>query len=70
MFYIRENYNDWAATSATTLASAKRAASRAQMFCGSDVFVGVKSGDAIIVIAQKLHRDALDMNAVGEWQEA
>lgn len=68
-FYIREANNNWTATPAKTLTAAKRAASRAQMFQGTDIHVGKQQGDKIITVASKAHRDALNMAAKGEWQD-
>lgn len=75
IYCVAENNGRWIETKATTLAGAKRAASRAQMSQGSDVFVAIKresvDGGAAgyDVVAKKLHRHALDMNATGGWQE-
>lgn len=70
MFFISEANRSWTATKATTLHGAKRAASAAQMFQGTDIHVGQQVGDKIITVASKLHLDALDMNATGKWQDA
>ncbi|ARB47010.1 MULTISPECIES: hypothetical protein [Gammaproteobacteria] len=68
-FFIREANTDWQATSAKTLAGAKRAASSAQMFQGTDIFVGIQCGDEIRVVSQKLHPDALNMASKGRWED-
>ncbi len=70
MYVIAENNGNWIKTCATNITAAKRAAARAQMFQGSDIFVGIKSGDDVLVVAKKLHRDALNMSAVGKWEDA
>jgi hypothetical protein len=70
MYVIAENNSNWSEVKASTLAGAKRAAARAQMFQGSDIYVGVKRGDDVVVVAKKMHRDALNMSAVGRWQDA
>ena len=67
-FFISEASNGWKATSAKTLAGAKRAASANQMFQGTDIFVGVKSGDEIHAVCKKLHPDALNMASKGRWE--
>jgi hypothetical protein len=60
----------WIETAAKTLAGAKAAASRGQTFQGTDLFVGIKDNGGVVVrVAKKLHRDALDMNATGAWQD-
>lgn len=70
MYFISENSGSWKKTAAKTLAAAKRAATRAQVFQGTDIWVGEQNDDEIVTVAKKLHRDALDMNATGSWQEA
>jgi len=71
VYVIAEAYGvKWNACTAKTLRGAKTEASRAQAFYGTDVFVGVKDlGGVIVKIAQKVHRDALDMNGTGSWRE-
>jgi hypothetical protein len=70
IYYVAERGGNWIVTRAKTLKGAKATASRKQMFQGTDLFVGVKDRSGVIVrVAKKLHRDALDMNAVGAWQD-
>jgi hypothetical protein len=69
MYYITESNQPWNATPAHTLTGAKRAAARAQMFQGTDIYVGQEVDGEIVVVAKKLHRDALNMNAVGKWHD-
>jgi hypothetical protein len=70
-YYIAEGYcGNWDACTAKTLRGAKIAAARGQTFQGTNIFVGVKDlGGVIVKIAQKIHRDALDMNGTGSWRE-
>jgi len=74
VYCIAENNARWKETKATTLASAKRAASRAQLCQGADLFVAIKRESAdggapgYDIAAKKLHRNALDMRATGGWQ--
>ena len=69
-YVISEGNGKWVDTSAATLASAKRAASRMQSFQGSDLFVGVRRDETSVdVVAKKLHRYALDMSATRGWQD-
>lgn len=68
-FFIREANTPWKSISAKTLAGARRAASKAQMFQGTDIFVGVQDVDGIRVVSQKLHPDALNMAAKGHWED-
>lgn len=71
MYCYSENNGEWKDLNATTLAGAKTAASRKQMFQGSHLWVGFRepSGD-VTVVAKKLHRDALDMSSNGKWEAA
>jgi len=73
IYCVCENNGNWTETKAKTLAGAKRAATRAQMFQGSDIFVSIKReakmGPAgYDIVAKKLHRNALDMSATGGWE--
>lgn len=67
-YYIREAQGSWNVTKAATLAAAKRAAVRAQMFQGTDAWVGVQMGDSIAPIAVK-RADRLNMSVKGAWVE-
>lgn len=74
MYYITEGSGKkWEKTGAKTLAGAKRAASRAQTFQGTDLFVAIRHDDAIgekyHIVSKKLHRYALDMAATGGWED-
>ena len=69
-FFVSYNSSAPVATRATSIEGAKRAAARNCIFQGCDLFVMTKSGDEFVTVAKKMHRDALDMSAVGKWQEA
>ena len=68
-YYVAEANTAWKKCNAKTLRGAKIAASRRQMFQGTDVYAGIDDGLGIVVVAQKIHRDALDMNATGAWRD-
>ena len=65
-YYIREGQGQWNSCDAKTLSAAKRAAVRAQMFQGTDAWVGQRNGDVIEPIAVK-RADAVDMARFGTW---
>lgn len=67
-YYTREAQGGWNVTKAATFASAKRAAVRAQMFQGTDAWVGVQIGDRIEPVAVK-RADRLNMSVRGAWVE-
>ncbi|AOD16780.1 hypothetical protein ACFOHQ_22230 [Xanthomonas fragariae] len=69
VYYIREAQGQWAACNAKTMPAAKRAAVRAQMFQGTDVWVGSVVGEVIEPVAIKRHPDALNMSSRGRWVE-
>lgn len=66
-YYIREaQAHRWTPTRAATLAAAKRAAARAQMFQGTDLWVGELIDGAIRPVAVR-RADALNMRITGRW---
>ena len=65
-YFIREGQGNWTACKAETLGAAKRAAVRAQMFQGTDAWVGLRVGDMIEPIAVK-RAHPLDMSLNGPW---
>jgi len=68
-FYIREAMAaNWTVTSAATLGAAKRAAGRAQMVQGTDLYVGQEIDGRVYPVAVK-RADALDMRQAGKWVE-
>jgi len=72
-YYIAEDLGSygksWKPTRAQSAAAAKRIASRVQMFQGTHVYVGLELNGTIHTVAVKYHRNALDMNAAGKWQD-
>ncbi len=60
------NPSSWETVAAKSLTAAKRAASRAQMFQGTAVFVGQLFGGSIKTVAVK-RDDAINMALKGTW---
>jgi hypothetical protein len=60
----------WRECSATTLANAKRAASRARAFQGTAAHVGIRRADGrVVTIAENRPASAVDMASARQWRE-
>lgn len=66
MFYIREANTGWTKNSAATITGAKRAAGRAQMFQGTDLWVGQSINGAVVPVAVR-RADPINMRAASAW---
>ncbi|QSQ62201.1 hypothetical protein [Xanthomonas translucens] len=66
IYFTREAQGKWIPCNAATLGAAKRASVRAQMFQGTDAWVGKATGDVIEPVAVK-RAARLDVSVSGKW---
>jgi uridylate kinase len=58
----------WTPTRSTDLAAAKRAASRAQTFQGTTLYIAVREADGSFRRVAVKRADAINMNRRGSWE--
>lgn len=63
------NESLWKPTRARTLAAAKRAAKRDQMFQGTSIFVATQDSDGKFVVVAQRAADPINMNRTGQWKD-